>query len=56
MNSPKPPTGKRPQFTGKEVLLFHSEGRPGRIEIAASKPLAVSFQRHGLQGPPHALP
>jgi malate dehydrogenase (oxaloacetate-decarboxylating)(NADP+) len=29
------------QSTDREALLFHSEGRPGKIEIVASKPLTT---------------
>ena len=29
------------QFSEREALLFHSEGRPGKIEIIASKPMAT---------------
>ena len=36
MNHPKPGLDKRPQFTDEEVLLFHSEGRQGKIEIVAT--------------------
>ena len=28
------------QFSDGEALLFHSEGRPGKIEIVAARPLA----------------
>ncbi len=28
------------QFSEREALLYHSEGRPGKIEIVASKPMA----------------
>ena len=30
---------KETHFTEKEALLFHSEGKPGKIEIKATKPL-----------------
>ena len=30
---------KENHFTDKEALLFHSEGKPGKIEIKATKPL-----------------
>ena len=29
------------QFSEREALLFHSEGRPGKIEIVATKPMAT---------------
>ena len=28
-------------FTAREALLFHSQGRPGKIEIVATKPMAT---------------
>ena len=56
MNSPKPPADKRPQFTDEEVLLFHSEGRPGKIEIIASKPLATQRDLSLAYSPGVAVP
>ena len=32
--------GANVQFSEREALLFHSSGRPGKIEIIASKPMA----------------
>src|SRR5580692_7936589 len=32
---------KRPSITDQEALQFHSRGRPGKIEIIASKPMAT---------------
>ena len=34
----KPP--KRPTFTDREALLFHSQGRPGKLQITPTKPMA----------------
>src|SRR5579871_4093352 len=31
----------RPTFTDQEALLFHSRGRPGKLEIIATKPMAT---------------
>src|SRR5512142_304155 len=31
----------RPTFTDQEALLFHSQGRPGKLEVVATKPLAT---------------
>ncbi|GAA4767578.1 NADP-dependent malic enzyme [Stakelama sediminis] len=31
---------RKVQFSDREALLFHSEGRPGKIEVVATKPLA----------------
>ena len=37
------PSGRtnRPTFTEQEALLFHSEGRPGKLEVVATKPMAT---------------
>ena len=32
---------QRPTFTDQEALLFHSQGRPGKLEIVATKPMAT---------------
>ena len=31
----------RPQFTDSEALLFHTQGRPGKVEVVATKPMAT---------------
>ncbi len=31
----------RPSFTDEEALAFHAQGKPGKIEIAATKPMAT---------------
>ena len=33
--------GSKVQFSDREALLYHSYGRPGKIEIVASKPMAT---------------
>jgi malate dehydrogenase (oxaloacetate-decarboxylating)(NADP+) len=33
--------GTRPTFTDQEALLFHSQGRPGKLEVVATKPMAT---------------
>src|SRR5215468_3333556 len=39
----------RPTFTDQEALLFHSQGRPGKLEVVATKPVmegkSVLFKR-----------
>ncbi|MGD1036458.1 MAG: NADP-dependent malic enzyme, partial [Roseiarcus sp.] len=32
---------KRPSITDQEALQFHSRGRPGKLEIVATKPMAT---------------
>src|SRR5258707_736808 len=34
-------TSNRPTFTDQEALLFHSQGRPGKLEVVATKPMAT---------------
>ncbi|MFY9654990.1 MAG: NADP-dependent malic enzyme [Methylocystis sp.] len=41
MADENPPGQERPVFTDKEALLFHSRGRPGKLEIVATKPMAT---------------
>ncbi len=31
----------RPTFTDQEALLFHSQGKPGKLEIVPTKPMAT---------------
>jgi malate dehydrogenase (oxaloacetate-decarboxylating)(NADP+) len=31
----------RPTFTDQEALQFHQQGRPGKIEVLATKPMAT---------------
>src|SRR5437764_6186824 len=33
--------GTRPTFTDQEALLSHSQGRPGKLEVVATKPMAT---------------
>ena len=33
--------GSKVQFSDREALLYHNYGRPGKIEIIASKPMAT---------------
>src|SRR5271163_2280833 len=32
---------KRPSITDQEALQFHARGRPGKLEVIASKPMAT---------------
>ncbi len=41
MTESRPPAQERPVFTDKEALLFHSRGRPGKLAIVATKPMAT---------------
>jgi len=37
----KVPAQERPIVTDKEALLFHSRGRPGKLAVVATKPMAT---------------
>jgi len=47
---------KSAQFSDREALLFHSEGRPGKIEIVASKPMATQRDLALAYSPGVAVP
>ncbi len=44
------------QFSDREALLFHSSGRPGKIEIVASKPMATQRDLSLAYSPGVAVP
>lgn len=44
------------QFTAKEALDFHSQGRPGKIEIIATKPMATQRDLSLAYSPGVAVP
>ena len=44
------------QYSEREALLFHSEGRPGKIEIIASKPMATQRDLALAYSPGVAVP
>ena len=48
--------GNRPTFTDQEALLFHSEGRPGKLEIIATKPMATQRDLSLAYSPGVAVP
>ena len=48
--------GKRPTFTDQEALLFHSEGRPGKLEVVATKPMATQRDLSLAYSPGVAVP
>ena len=41
MADKQPPRHERPIFTDKEALLYHSQGRPGKLAVVATKPMAT---------------
>jgi len=48
--------GSNIQFSEREALLFHSAGRPGKIEIVASKPMATQRDLSLAYSPGVAVP
>src|ERR1700741_5033735 len=49
-------SAKRPTFTDQEALLFHSQGRPGKLEVAATKPMATQRDLSLAYSPGVAVP
>src|ERR1700739_4650917 len=47
---------KRPSITDQEALLFHSRGRPGKLEIIATKPMATQRDLSLAYSPGVAIP
>src|ERR1700733_5124191 len=53
----KPPSGpSRPTFTDLEALQFHSVGRPGKLEVIATKPMATQRDLSLAYSPGVAIP
>src|SRR4030088_1514660 len=48
--------GARPTFTDQEALLFHSQGRPGKLEVIATKPMATQRDLSLAYSPGVAVP
>jgi malate dehydrogenase (oxaloacetate-decarboxylating)(NADP+) len=48
--------GSNVEFSEREALLFHSQGRPGKIEIIASKPMATQRDLSLAYSPGVAVP
>jgi malate dehydrogenase (oxaloacetate-decarboxylating)(NADP+) len=46
----------RPTFTDQEALQFHSEGRPGKLEVVATKPMATQRDLSLAYSPGVAVP
>jgi malate dehydrogenase (oxaloacetate-decarboxylating)(NADP+) len=44
------------QFSDREALLFHSQGRPGKIEVIATKPMATQRDLSLAYSPGVAVP
>lgn len=49
-------SGSKVQFSDREALLYHNHGRPGKIEIVASKPMATQRDLSLAYSPGVAVP
>jgi malate dehydrogenase (oxaloacetate-decarboxylating)(NADP+) len=56
MSDRKPGRQSRPTFTDQEALLFHSQGRPGKLEVIATKPMATQRDLSLAYSPGVAVP
>src|SRR5919199_517380 len=56
MNEPRPPRRSRPTFTDQEALQFHAQGRPGKLEVVATKPMATQRDLSLAYSPGVAVP
>jgi malate dehydrogenase (oxaloacetate-decarboxylating)(NADP+) len=52
----KRPGRSRPTFTDQEALQFHSVGRPGKLEVIATKPMATQRDLSLAYSPGVAVP
>lgn len=56
MNDQRPIRRSRPTFTDQEALLFHSQGRPGKLEVVPTKPMATQRDLSLAYSPGVAVP
>ncbi len=56
MATPPKKSGNRPTFTDQEALQFHSQGRPGKLEVVATKPMATQRDLSLAYSPGVAVP
>ncbi len=56
MLTKNPSRQTRPTFTDQEALLFHSQGRPGKLEVVATKPMATQRDLSLAYSPGVAVP
>ena len=52
----RPTKRTRPTFTDQEALLFHSQGRPGKLEVVPTKPMATQRDLSLAYSPGVAVP
>src|SRR4051812_6600188 len=56
MTEQSPPRRSRPTFTDQEALQFHSHGRPGKLEVVPTKPMATQRDLSLAYSPGVAVP
>jgi malate dehydrogenase (oxaloacetate-decarboxylating)(NADP+) len=56
MNEQRPIRRARPTFTDQEALQFHAQGRPGKLEVVATKPMATQRDLSLAYSPGVAVP
>ena len=56
MTSTRTPKAAQARFTEQEALQFHSQGKPGKLEIATTKPLATQRDLSLAYSPGVAVP
>jgi malate dehydrogenase (oxaloacetate-decarboxylating)(NADP+) len=56
MNIEPKKRGARPTFTDQEALQFHAQGRPGKLEVIATKPMATQRDLSLAYSPGVAIP
>ncbi|TCT11962.1 allosteric NADP-dependent malic enzyme [Tepidamorphus gemmatus] len=56
MPSDKPQPAQRPTFTDQEALLFHNQGKPGKLEVNPTKPMATQRDLSLAYSPGVAVP
>ncbi|MFN3687574.1 NADP-dependent malic enzyme [Salinarimonas sp.] len=54
--STNPPRRPRPTFTDQEALQFHAQGRPGKLEVVPTKPMATQRDLSLAYSPGVAVP
>ncbi|MFL5202543.1 MAG: NADP-dependent malic enzyme, partial [Microvirga sp.] len=52
----RPIRSKRPTFTDQEALQFHAQGRPGKLEVVPTKPMATQRDLSLAYSPGVAVP
>src|ERR1041384_1701954 len=56
MLSKNPSRQTRPTFTDQEALQFHAQGRPGKLEVVPTKPMATQRDLSLAYSPGVAVP